>query len=88
MKIVFTNHAEKKLKDLEELGVNITKSFIKNVLENPLHVDNKSDPPNKIASGIFSEKHALRVVFREEGDIIIVITFYPAKKGRYFSYEV
>ena len=84
MKIVFTNHAEKKLKDLEKLGVNVTKSLIKNILRNPLHVDKESDPPKKIASGMFGEKHLLRVVFREENDIIIVITFYPAKKGRYF----
>ena len=84
MKIVFTNHAEKKLKDLEKLGVNVTKTLIKNVLEDPLHVDGKSNPPKKIVSGKLGEKHLLRIVFREENDIIIVITFYPAKKGRYF----
>lgn len=84
MRIVFTNHAEKKLKDLEKLGVNVKKSLIENVLRNPLHIDSESDPPNKIASGKLDENHLLRVVFREENDIIIVITFYPAKKGRYF----
>ena len=84
MTIVFTNHAEKKLKDLKNLGVDVTKSLIKNVLKNPLHVDEESDPPRKIASGKFDDNHLLRVVFREENDIIIVITFYPAKKGRYF----
>ena len=84
MKIVFTHHAEKKLKDLKNLGVNVTKSLIENVLTNPLHVDRESDPPNKISSGEFGKKHLLRVVFREENDIIIIITFYPARKGRYF----
>lgn len=84
MKIVFTRHSEKKLKDLKNLGVIIKKSFVKNILKNPLDVDYESDPPKKIASGKFGEKHVLRVVFREENGIIIVITFYPAKKGRYF----
>ena len=45
MKIVFTRHAEKKLKDLEKLGVNVTKSFIKNVLRSPLHVDECEPTP-------------------------------------------
>lgn len=84
MKIVFTLHAEKKFKDLKKLGVTIKKSFVRNVLKNPLYIDYESDPPKKIASGKFSEKHVFRIVFREEDGIIIVITFYPAKKGRYF----
>ncbi len=84
MKIIFTRHAEKKLKDLEKLGVIVAKSFIQSILKNPLHVDGESDSPKKIASGKFGEKHLLRIVFREENDIILVITFYPAKKGRYF----
>lgn len=84
MHIVFTRHSEKKFKDLKKLGVIIKKSLVKNVLNNPLHVDYESDPPKKIASGKFGEKHVLRVVFREEDDIIVVITFYPAKEGRYF----
>ena len=84
MRIVFTRHSEKKFQDLKNLGVKVKKSFIKSVLKNPLHVDSESDHPNKIASGKFSKEHLLRVVFREENDIIIVITFYPARKGRYF----
>lgn len=84
MRIILTRHAEKKLKDLKQLGVYLTKSLIGEALENPLHVDTESDYPNKIASGIFDEKHILRVIFREEDGIITVITFYPAKRGRYF----
>lgn len=84
MRIILTRHAERKLKDLEQLGVYLTKSLIGETLENPLNVDTESDYPNKIASGIFDEKHILRVIFREEDDIIRVITFYPAKRGRYF----
>lgn len=84
MRIILTNHAKKKLKDLEQLGVHITKSLIEEAIKNPIHVDTESDHPNKIASGMFDEKHVLRIIFRDEGDIITVVTFYPAKKGRYF----
>lgn len=83
MRIVFTHHAENKLKDLANLGVNVTKSLVENILKNPLHTDDKSDSPNKIASGKLGKRHLLRIVFREEDGIIIVITFYPARKGRY-----
>ncbi|MBI2196000.1 hypothetical protein HYU45_00105 [Candidatus Daviesbacteria bacterium] len=84
MRIVFTRHAEKKLKDLDKLGVHVAKSLVKNTLKNPLHLDTQSDYPKKIASSAFGKKHILRIVYREKDDIITVITFYPAKKGRYF----
>ena len=84
MRIVFTRHAEKKIKDLAKLSVYVKKSFIKSILTKPLHLDTKSDPPKKIVSGKFDKTRILRIVYREEDDIITVITFYPAKKGRYF----
>lgn len=84
MKVIFTRHAEKKIKDLKALGVHVKKSLIKEVLANPAHLDAKSDFPKKIASGSFDTTRILRIVFREENGIITVITFYPAKKGRYF----
>ena len=37
-----------------------------------------------IASRSIDEKHVLRVVYKWKGDIITVITFYPAAKGRYY----
>lgn len=84
MKIVFTHHAEKKFKDLEKLGIYVKRSLIKDILKNPIHIDIQADYPKKIASGELDKQHLLRIVFREENDTIIVITFYPAKKGRYF----
>lgn len=84
MKIVFTRHAENKIKDLGNLGIIIKKSALENVLRYPIHLETESDYPNKIASGKFGKNRILRVVYRKESDIIIVITFYPAKKDRYF----
>lgn len=84
MKIVYTKHAEKKFKDLAELGIKVTKRQVNGIVKKPIHLDEKEDFPNKIVSGELDERHVLRVVYRQEGDIIIVITFYTTHKGRYF----
>lgn len=83
MNILFTKHADKKVKDLKVLGVPITKNQILTVLKNPIQTDTQSDAPNSIAIGNFDTNHVLRVVYRNEGAILRVITFYPARKGRY-----
>ena len=59
MKIMLTRHAEKKIKDLNELGVNVTEDKIKRTLNNPLHTDSKSDYPNRIISGKLNKGHVL-----------------------------
>lgn len=43
-----------------------------------------TDYPNFIASGRLDKDHIVRIVYKIEGDIITVITFFPAKKGRYY----
>lgn len=83
MKIVYTKHLDKKLIDLRELGVIVAKHQIRSVLKSPLHLDNERDYPKMIATGKFDASHVLRVVYRIEGDIIIVITCYPTRIGRY-----
>jgi len=37
----------------------------------------------RIAEGDLDDEHVLRVVFVREGTQIRVITFYPARRGRY-----
>lgn len=65
-------------------GFEVNIKTIENVIKNPKHLDKESDFPNIIASRTFDQKHILRVVFRKEHDIIKIITFYPAEKGRYY----
>ena len=84
MKIGYTKHAEKKFKDLAALGMTINKRLVNNTVKKPVHLDEATDPPNKIASGELDTKRILRVVYREKGDRIVVVTFFPARKGRYF----
>jgi len=85
MKIVLTKHAIEKIERFRKNKIIITKENILKVINNPEHVDRNSDKPKIITSKTLNERLVLRVVYKEEGDIIKVITFYPAKKGRYYE---
>lgn len=85
MTIKYTKHALKKFIDLKQLGVIVTKRRIRIIIQKPIHRDTHSDEPNIIATGKLDTQHILRIVYKTEHDIITVITFYPTKKGRYFS---
>ena len=85
MKIIYTRHAKRKFKILAKVGVKLTRINVVTTICNPENLDRKSDYPKKIASRTLDEKHILRVVFKTEGDKITIITFYPAKKGRYYN---
>ena len=85
MKIIYTKHAEiDKFVLFKKRGINFTKRQISSVIENPDHIDEVTDIPNIIASKNLNNKLILRVVYKIEGGIIRVITFYPAEKGRYY----
>lgn len=62
----------------------IDKKLVRKVIEEAEHEDRGSDKPNVIVSKEIDPKHVLRVVYKQEDDIITVITFYPAEKGRYY----
>lgn len=85
MSIVFTKHADKKFEDLNLLGIKVTKKLIIDVVSYPEDIDNQSDYPKLIASKSMNTKIVMRVVYRFEENDIIIITFYPAKKGRYYK---
>jgi uncharacterized DUF497 family protein len=85
IRIIFSNHALKdKFPLLEKHGFSLTQQDIINTISNPDNIDKTSDSPNIISSKSFDTKHILRVVHNNENDIIKVITFYPAEKGRYY----
>ena len=85
MKLTYTKHAKKKFKILTQVGIEISRKSIREAIKIPEHIDEKSDYPKKIVSVSTDETHVLRVVYKAEGDIIIVITFYLAKRGRYYE---
>lgn len=85
MKVIYTRHAQvDKFLWLKRHNFKVTKKDIRQVLANPEHEDKESDTPKIIASKSIGPKYVLRVVYRIESDKIIVITFYPAEKGRYY----
>lgn len=87
MKIRYTKHAEKeKFATLAKHGFRVFKKTVKETLLHPDSVYPNAALDQIIASKRIDVRHELRVVYRREGDILTVITFYPARTGRY-AYE-
>lgn len=82
---IFTKHALKKFRDLKLLRISLTRKQVIKTIKEADDVDNQIDFPKKIASRALNKNLILRVVFRIEEDDIIIITFYPAEKGRYYN---
>jgi len=85
MRFVFTKHARGKFVKFAKNGIIVYEKDVLKTIGNPEHLDKESDFPKMIASRPRDNKHILRVVFKIEDDIIIIITFYPARKGRYYE---
>lgn len=83
MKIVYTKHAADKFQDKEVIKLGIKREHINRVLKNPLAEDKNIIPHQSV--GKFSNELSLSVIWKMGKDAIIVITFYPAGKGRYES---
>lgn len=82
MRFHFTHHAKQKIIRIRKVGFPITREKIKQTILNPLRIEDRTDG-TRIAATLLDEKHVLRVVFRIEGDIIIVITCYPGRRKVY-----
>lgn len=80
--IHFTKHALEKFIILKQHGVVIQKSAVITTITDPERIDH-SRLPLKIAQRNFDKSHVLRVVYKEQGDTKIVITFYPGRKTQY-----
>lgn len=86
MKFIYTRHSSiDKFAMLEKhkFPTTITRKIIENIVINPEHKEIRAN--QVIASKTIDSKHILRVVYRQEDDIILIITFYPAEKGRYYQ---
>ena len=83
MAIKYTKHIYDKLKLPEIIKLKINLETIAKVLDNPTAVDKSIEPHQSV--GEISKTLSLSVIWKTEDGIIKVITFYPAKKGRYES---
>ena len=80
--IHFTKHALDKFEILERHGVNISKEKILQTVLSPDLIDRSRYPLN-IAQSEIDANHVLRVVYKIEQGLKIIITFYPAIKKQY-----
>ena len=84
MKFVLTKHALQKLETKESRVFEISRSKLETIINSGYMV---ALPIGVIrVVGKFDSTHSLCVVYRlESNDIIRIITFFPAEKGRYES---
>lgn len=81
--IRFTRHAEEKFEILDTLGIVVSKEQVTATVLYSRRVDSINHTPLHIAQSTLDAKHVLRVVYKIEYDILIVITFYPGRKSKY-----
>ncbi len=81
--IHFTKHAEDKLEILARHGVEVSREKVVRTVEVPDTVDMSSRFPLIIAQSSLDVTHVLRVVYKQEGTVKYVITFYPGRKTQY-----
>lgn len=84
MRFHFTKHAQEKLVLIQQAGFLVTQALVKEAISKPIHVEDRLDGTH-IAMVLLNRNHVLRVVYRIDGDIIIIITLYP---GRRKAYEI
>lgn len=76
--VSFTKYANEKFDILRRHGFVVERASVAQVLELPDSVDT-SRTPLLFAQRKLDTRHMLRVVFKQEGDIARVITFYPTR---------
>ena len=80
--IVYTAHARQKYQILKRHGCVITEEAVLKTVEEPDSV--RDGRRNRfIAQRVVNTEHVLRVIYEEQGDSIVIITFYPARGERY-----
>jgi hypothetical protein len=82
MRIQFTKHALAKFSVLRRRGVIVTRTQVVDTIAKPVLVD-RDRLLLLIAQSNFDRMRVLRVVYRIEQNVILVITFYPGKKSQY-----
>lgn len=70
--LYFTKYAEQKFDILNKYKVFFTKEQIENTVKSPEKISKK----NKY---FIAQKEGTVVIYKKEGDIIKIITFYPTK---------
>jgi hypothetical protein len=80
-KVKFTKHAFEKFDFLAKYGFHVTETAVKETVTNPDKVERRDG--QTLATKSMDDQIALRVVYRQTNDNIVVVTFYPVKRARY-----
>jgi ribulose-5-phosphate 4-epimerase/fuculose-1-phosphate aldolase len=83
MDVRFTKHAREKFKVLQNHGVFIPETRVVETVLNPEFVDRETRAPLFVVQGTLDQSHVLRVVYRQEENVIVIITFYPGRMSQY-----
>ena len=80
--IVFTKHANAKFRVLQRHKFKVVKRQILDAVNHPDLIDH-SRTPLLIAQKQIDTRHVLRVVYKQETNLIKIITFYPGRIKQY-----
>jgi len=81
-RVTYTRHAEEKFELLKRHGFEVTRKRVEETLTSPDMVISQAKGRMNTQKRI-SERHVLRVIYRQEGEDLLVITFYPGRRERY-----
>ena len=78
----YTHHAREKFEILKQHGFEVTPDQVEQTVLNPEKV--LPQPGDRfVAQKGVTARHVLRVVYREEGETGVVMTFSPGRRERY-----
>ena len=80
-KVRFTKHASEKFEMLKHYGFETNEKQVIQTIQHPERLDKKDN--QFFATRIIDSRHALRVVYENRKDFLVVITFYPVRRDRY-----
>ena len=80
-RVRFTKHAVEKIEMLRHYGLEIEEKQVVEAVLRPERLDERGG--QFFAAMVISPKHALRVVYENRKDFLVVITFYPVRRERY-----
>lgn len=80
-RIQFTKHAIEKFDLLNRYGFEIKEKQVTETILHPDRLDKKSN--QFLATKTIDRNHALRVVYENRKDFLVVIPFYPVRRDRY-----
>jgi hypothetical protein len=80
-RIRFTKHAVEKFEMLKRYDFEVKEKQVTKAILHPGRLDERGN--QFFATKIINPKHALRVVYENRKDFLVVITFYPVRRERY-----